>query len=208
MLGTAQILSYIAVLGLAAAIPGPGMTALVARSVSCGAVTGFTMLTGLILGDLIYLSVAVFGLAVIANNYSSLFTLINWAASLYLCWLAWQFWRYQPQAVDIDQRATRKELASAWFSGLTITLGNPKTIAFYLAILPLVISLDNVSLQMWGMMLVPLTIFVLLSVGAVFILAALKIRHFLTSAEAQRLLFRSTGLIMLLAAIGMVAKTL
>ncbi|MBS6057534.1 MAG: LysE family translocator [Mixta calida] len=208
MLGTAQILSYIAALGLAAAIPGPGMTALVARSVSGGAVTGFTMLTGLILGDLIYLSVAVFGLAVIANNYSSLFTLINWAASLYLCWLAWQFWRYQPQAVDIDQRATRKELASAWFSGLTITLGNPKTIAFYLAILPLVISLDNVSLQMWGMMLVPLTIFVLLSVGAVFILAALKIRHFLTSAEAQRLLFRSTGLIMLLAAIGMVAKTL
>ena len=112
------------------------------------------MLTGLILGDLIYLSVAVFGPAVIANNYSSLFTLINWAASLYLCWLARQFWRYQPQAVDIDQRATRKELASARFSGLTITLGN-ETIAFYLAILPLVISLDNVSLQMWGMMLVP-----------------------------------------------------
>lgn len=208
MLGTAQILSYIAALGLAAAIPGPGMTALVARSVSGGAVTGFTMLTGLILGDLIYLSVAVFGLAVIAHNYTSLFTLINWAASLYLCWLAWQFWRYQPQAVDIDQRATRKELASAWFSGLTITLGNPKTIAFYLAILPLVISLDNVSLQIWGMMLVPLTIFVLLAVGAVFILAALKIRHFLTSAEAQRLLFRSAGVIMLLAAIGMVAKTL
>lgn len=208
MLGTAQILSYIAALGLAAAIPGPGMTALVARSVSGGAVTGFTMLTGLILGDLIYLSVAVFGLAVIAHNYTSLFTLINWAASLYLCWLAWQFWRYQPQAVDIDQRATRKELASAWFSGLTITLGNPKTIAFYLAILPLVISLDNVSLQIWGMMLVPLTVFVLLAVGAVFILAALKIRHFLTSAEAQRLLFRSAGVIMLLAAIGMVAKTL
>ncbi|AUX93840.1 LysE family translocator [Mixta gaviniae] len=208
MLGTAQILSYIAALGLAAAIPGPGMTALVARSVSGGAVTGFTMLTGLILGDLIYLSVAVFGLAVIAHNYTSLFTLINWAASFYLCWLAWQFWRYQPQAVDIDQRATRKELASAWFSGLTITLGNPKTIAFYLAILPLVISLDNVSLQIWGMMLVPLTIFVLLAVGAVFILAALKIRHFLTSAEAQRLLFRSAGVIMLLAAIGMVAKTL
>ncbi|ARJ43352.1 lysine transporter LysE [Pantoea alhagi] len=208
MLGTAQILSYIAALGLAAAIPGPGMTALVARSVSGGAVTGFTMLTGLILGDLIYLSVAVFGLAVIAHNYTSLFTLINWAASLYLCCLAWQFWRYQPQAVNIDQRATRKQLASAWFSGLTITLGNPKTIAFYLAILPLVISLDNVSLQIWGMMLVPLTIFVLLAVGAVFILAALKIRHFLTSAEAQRLLFRSAGVIMLLAAIGMVAKTL
>lgn len=88
----AQIISYMTALGLAAAIPGPGMTALVARSVSGGAVAGFTMLAGLILGDLIYLSVAVFGLAVIAHSYTSVFTMINWAASLYLFMLAWQFW--------------------------------------------------------------------------------------------------------------------
>lgn len=208
MLGTAQIISYLAALGLAAAIPGPGMTALVARSVSSGALTGFTMLAGLIVGDLIYLSVAVFGLAVIAHTYTSVFTLINWAAALYLCMLAWQFWRHRPQAVNIDQKATKRQLASAWLSGLTITLGNPKTIAFYLAILPLVISMDNVSLQTWGGMLVPLTVLVLLSVGAVFILAALRIRHLLTSAKAQRLLFRSAGCIMMLAAFGMVVKTL
>jgi threonine/homoserine/homoserine lactone efflux protein len=157
---------------------------------------------------LIYLSIAVFGLAVIAHNYTSIFTLINWAASLYLCVLAWQFWCHQPQAININQKATKRELASAWFSGLTITLGNPKTIAFYMAILPLVISLDNVSLQMWGGMLVPLTVFVLLCIGAVFILAALRIRHLLTSEKAQRRLFRSAGFIMMLAAAGMVIKTL
>ena len=208
MSGTAQMISYMAALGLAAAIPGPGMTALVARSVSGGAVTGFTMLAGLILGDLIYLSIAVFGLVMIAHTYSSVFTLINWAASIYLCVLAWQFWCHQPQAINIDQKASKRELASAWFSGLTITLGNPKTIAFYLAILPLVISLDNVSLQMWGGILVPLTVVVLLSVGAIFILAALRIRHLLTSEKAQRFLFRSAGFIMMLAAFGMVIKTL
>lgn len=204
---SAQIVSYIAALGLAAAIPGPGMTALVARSVSAGAIAGFAMLTGLILGDLIYLSLSVFGLALVAHSWSALFTLINWAAALYLSWLAWQFWRYNPQAVDIAQKATKKDLASAWLSGLTITLGNPKTIAFYLAILPLVMSLDSISLPIWGMVLVPLTALILLTVGAVFILAALRIRHFLTSAAAQRILFRSAGLIMLLAAVGMVAKT-
>lgn len=208
MSATAQVISYMAALGVAAAIPGPGMTALVARSVSGGAVTGFTMLAGLILGDLIYLSIAVFGLAMIAHTYTSVFTLINWAASLYLCMLAWQFWCHKPQAINIDQKATKRELASAWLSGLTITLGNPKTIAFYLAILPLVISLDDVSLQMWGGVLVPLTVFVLFSVGAIFILAALRIRHLLTSEKAQRLIFRSAGSIMMLAAIGMVIKTL
>ncbi|SFO08568.1 Threonine/homoserine/homoserine lactone efflux protein [Candidatus Pantoea varia] len=207
MSDTAQIISYMAALGLAAAIPGPGMTALVARSVSSGAVAGFMMLAGLILGDLIYLSVAVFGLAVIAHSYTSVFTLINWAASLYLFILAWQFWYHQPQEINIDQKVTKRELASAWFSGLTITLGNPKTIAFYLAILPLVISLNNVSLKIWGGILVPLTVFVLLCVGAVFILAALRIRHLLTSAIAQRRLFRSAGAIMMVAAAGMVVKT-
>lgn len=204
---SAQLLSYITALGLAAAIPGPGMTALVARSVSSGALAGFFMLAGLILGDLIYLSLSVFGLAALAKSWASLFMLLNWAAALYLAWLAWQFWRYQPQAVDIAQQATKKDLAAAWLSGLTITLGNPKTIAFYLAILPLVISLDRVSFSTWSHMLAPLTAAVLLAVGAVFILAALKIRRLLASAAAQRLLFRSAGVIMLLAALGMVAKT-
>lgn len=207
MSGTTEILSYVTALGLAAAIPGPGMTALVARSVSGGAISGFTMLSGLILGDLIYLSVAVFGLAVIAHSNSTIFIFINWAAALYLCILAWQFWHYVPQAINLDQRASRKALISAWLSGLTITLGNPKTIAFYLAILPLVISLERVSLQTWAMMLVPWTILVLLLVGAFFILAALRIRHFLTRPRAQRVLFRSAGIIMLLAAIGMVTKS-
>jgi len=73
--------------------------------------------------------------------------------------------------------------------------------------LPLVISVDRVSLQTWAMMLVPLTILALLLVGAIFILAALRIRHFLTRPRAQRILFRSAGSIMLLAAIGMVAKS-
>lgn len=122
--------------------------------------------------------------------------------------LAWQFWCHQLQAINVDQKASKRELASAWFSGLTITPGNPKTIAFYLVILPLVISLDKVSLQMWGGILVPLTVVVLLSVGAIFILAALRIRHLLTSEKAQRLLFRSAGSIMMLAAFGMVIKTL
>ena len=127
--------------------------------------------------------------------------------ALYLCILAWQFWHYVPHAINIDQRASRKALISAWLSGLTITLGNSKTIAFYLAIFPLVISVDRVSLQTWAMMRVPLTILALLLVGAIFILAALRIRHFLTRPRAQRILFRSAGSIMLLAAIGMVAKS-
>jgi threonine/homoserine/homoserine lactone efflux protein len=208
MLEATQILAYMSALMLAAAIPGPGMIALVAHSVRGGAVTGFTMLSGLILGDLIYLSFAVFGLAVVAHSYSGLFTVVSWCASFYLVWLAWQLWNYIPEAINIDKHANKQELTKAWVSGLTITLGNPKTIAFYLAILPLVITLDTVSFETWGLLLVPLTILVLLFIGALFILGALKIRLFLASSKAQSWLFKGAGAIMLAAAISMMSRKL
>ncbi|MCH9297985.1 LysE family translocator [Pantoea allii] len=204
----AELLPYVLALGLAAAIPGPGMTAIVARSLNGGSLAGLAALVGVIMGDLFYLTLAVFGLGVVAHTYTALFTLINWAAALYLGFLAWQFWSYQPHAINIDQKVTRQQLASAWLSGLSITLGNPKTIAFYLAILPLVISLETISLKFWGTVLVPVTAAVLLAVGAMFILAAMKIRVFLTSPQSLQIMYKVVGVIMLLAAIGMIVKTL
>jgi threonine/homoserine/homoserine lactone efflux protein len=206
MLDMTEILSYSVALGIAAAIPGPGMAALVARSVSGGALSGFCLLFGLILGDLTYLSFAVFGLAMVAEHFSALFQLVRWGAALYLCYLAWQFWFADHQAIEVGKPAKKKALLSAATSGLTITLGNPKTIAFYLALLPLVINLEAVSLQTWALMLVPLTILVLLSVGALFIFAAVRIRHLLSSPRAQQKLFRGAAAIMVTAAALMLTR--
>jgi len=124
----------------------------------------------------------------------------RWAAAVYLCYLAWLFWFAEPQAFETGRPVLRKELLSAAVSGLTITLGNPKTIAFYLALLPLVINLESVSPQTWGLMLVPLTALVLLAVGAVYILGAVRIRHLLSSLRAQQRLFRGAAAIMVAAA--------
>jgi threonine/homoserine/homoserine lactone efflux protein len=206
MLDLSQILTYSLALGIAAAIPGPGMAALIARSVSGGIFSGFCVLLGLILGDLTYLSFAVFGLAMIAEHFNALFQLVRWGAALYLCYLAWQFWFANHQAIEVGKATNKKELLSAALSGLTITLGNPKTIAFYLAILPLVIDLEAVSLQTWALILMPLTILVLLGVGALFIFAAVRIRHLLSSQHAQQILFRGAATIMIAAAASMLIR--
>lgn len=208
MLELSQALTYTAALGVAAAIPGPGMAALVARSVSGGALPGFSLLSGLILGDLVYLSFAVFGLSLIAHYFDALFVLVRVCAAVYLSYLAWQFWWAKPQPVVLGRPINKQELFSAWLSGLTITLGNPKTIAFYLALLPLVINLESVSLHTWGVVLVPLTIAVLFIVGALFVLGAVRIRHLLASPRAQHYLFRGAALMMLGAALAMLAQNL
>ncbi|WP_278940980.1 LysE family translocator [Pseudomonas helleri] len=208
MLELSQALTYTAALGVAAAIPGPGMAALVARSVSGGALPGFSLLSGLILGDLVYLSFAVFGLSLIAHYFDALFVLVRACAAVYLGYLAWQFWWAEPQPVVLGRPINKRELFSAWLSGLTITLGNPKTIAFYLALLPLVINLESVSLHTWSVVLVPLTIAVLFIVGGLFVLGAVRIRHLLASPRAQHYLFRGAALMMLGAALAMLAQNL
>ena len=206
MLEATQILTYVVALAIAAAIPGPGMTALVARSVSSGGLTGFAMLGGLILGDLTYLSFAVFGLALLAKSFSALFIMVKWGAVVYLCYLAWQFWTAEHQSLDEIHTPKKKALFTAGLSGYTITLGNPKTIAFYLALLPVIINLEMITIHTWAFVLIPLTATVLLCVGAVFILGAIAVRHVLATRSAQKLLHRGAAAAMLLAAGSMVAR--
>ena len=206
MLEQSQLFTYIAALSIAAAIPGPGITALVARSVSSGKLTGFAMLGGLILGDLTYLSFAVSGLAVLAKSFSTLFVLVKLGAVVYLCYLAWQFWTADHQSINETKPPKRKDLFSAGLSGYTITLGNPKTIAFYLALLPVIINLETITLQSWAFILIPLTATVLLCVGAIFILGAIAVRHILLSRKAQKILHRSAATAMFIAAGTMVVR--
>jgi len=201
-----QILAYMTALAIAAAIPGPGMTALVARSVNTGTGAGFVMLLGLILGDLTYLSFAVFGLAILATSFSLLFVLVKWGALCYLCYLAYCFWTAEHQSLDSQIQPKRKDYISAAISGYTITLGNPKTIAFYMALLPVVIDLELVNMKTWALVLVPSTMLVLGVIGAVFILAAMAVRQALSSKKAQTLLHRGAATTMLGAAGSMLLR--
>ncbi|EAQ66043.1 Lysine exporter protein (LYSE/YGGA) [Marinomonas sp. MED121] len=201
-----QILAYMTALAIAAVIPGPGMTALVARSVNTGTGAGFVMLLGLILGDLTYLSFAVFGLAILAASFSLLFVLVKWGALCYLCYLAYCFWTAEHQNLDSQIQPKRKDYISAAISGYTITLGNPKTIAFYMALLPVVIDLELVNMKTWALVLVPSTMLVLGVIGAVFILAAMAVRQALSSKKAQTLLHRGAATTMLGAAGSMLLR--
>ena len=206
MLEHAQIVAYITALALAAVIPGPGMTALLARTAASGAATGFAMLLGLILGDLAYLSLAVFGLAALAKSFGIIFLLVKWCAAFYLCYLAWSFWHADYQQLNATPVSHRKALLSAGVSGFTVTMANPKTIAFYLALLPVVIDIESVTLKSWAGVLVPLTALVLVVVGGIFIWCAMGVRKTLSSAKAQKVVYRGAAGAMVAAAGAMIVK--
>lgn len=190
-MGLVEYLPYAIALAIAAAIPGPGIAACVGKALGSGFRPAVYFATGLVLGDLTYLTLAVLGLAALAAAFSGIFLLIKILGAIYLVYLAWSFWR---AGIDPDKVETRKGNGfwASLLGGYSMTLGNPKTIIFYMALLPSVIKLDTVGFDdfLW---LSLITIVVLYIVVVPYIALAAKARNFLRNPRALKALNRSAA---------------
>ncbi|KQZ50577.1 lysine transporter LysE [Rhizobium sp. Root149] len=187
----ASLITYAGALFIAAAIPGPGMTAIVARALGSGFRPTFFMGLGLILGDLVYLTAVILGLAILAQNFTTPFLIIKYLGALYLCYIAWKLWTAGLLRQDIQ--ATRGATGMmAFLSGLLVTLGNPKTMLFYVALVPTLIPLQDIGLRDYAV-LVATTFIVLIAVLLPYILLASKARELLKKPRTLQALNRSAA---------------
>jgi len=81
-----SIATLFATMVVLAAIPSTSVFAVVSRSMASGFIHGFATATGIVVGDITFILVAVYGLSVIANTMGSLFALVKYIASAYLIW--------------------------------------------------------------------------------------------------------------------------
>ncbi|AZO65237.1 MAG: LysE family translocator [Mesorhizobium sp.] len=198
-------LAYSAALGIAAAIPGPGLTALIARALGSGFRSALAMSFGLMLGDLTYLTAVVLGLALVAQTFGMAFLVIKWLGVAYLAFLGWRFWTSGITPETVEAKKGRGGLVSSFIAGLAVTLGNPKTMIFYLAITPTIVDLKTITLADYGI-LVALTLFVLLVVLVPYLALAAKARGLLKSPRALRVLNRTAAGFMVGAAAAIAAR--
>jgi len=182
------LLAYCLALFIAAVIPGPGMTAIAARALGSSFRATLPMGLGLATGDLIYLTAVILGLAVLAQEFGTVFMMIKYAGVLYLGWLAYSLWTAGIRISDIHSTRPRN-FATSYLSGLFITLGNPKTMLFYLALVPSILDLASISALDYVILSVA-TLVVLLAVIVPYILLASRIRMLMKQPSRLRLLNR------------------
>jgi threonine/homoserine/homoserine lactone efflux protein len=127
-----------------AAIPSVSVLAVSARSAASGFVHGALTTLGVVLGDVVFILLAVYGLAAIAELMGDRFVLVRYLGAAYLVWLGVVLWRSRPRADRIEGR-TESSRAASVLTGLLITLGDQKAILFYLGILPAFLDLTAVS---------------------------------------------------------------
>ncbi|TXN41756.1 LysE family translocator [Methylobacterium sp. WL7] len=201
---SAGFLTYALALGVAAAVPGPGVVALIARALSSGFKAAMAFAVGLVLGDLTFLSAAVFGLALIAETLGELFVVVRLCAGLYLAILAVRLWRSAGRTDRVEGGPADRPLAS-FVAGLTVTLANPKTIVFYLAVLPTLVDLRTITAGDYAT-LVGLTGSVLVVVMTPYAALAARARDSLREPAFRARLNRGAAAIMAGAAIWTIAR--
>ena len=180
------------------AVPGPGVAAIVARGLGGGFRGAVPMVLGILIGDLIYLAFAAFGLAAIASYFGAVFVVIRYLSAAYLLYIAYRFWTARPGNEQIGPKV-EEHWTRTVVAGLSLTLGNPKTIVFYLALLPTVVPLDKITLPGFAE-LAAIVVIVLLIIGLGYAALAAGAREFFRSPKALRRLNRVTGGILALAA--------
>ncbi len=197
-----NLLVFALALVVAAGSPGPSVAALVARVLTRGLRDVLPFLAAMWLGEALWLTCAVAGLAVMARTLGLVFVAIKFVGVAYLLFLAWKMW-FAPAQISNDELPPGRSPWRLFGAGLAITLGNPKIMVFYLALLPTIVDLDRIGTAAW-IELTGVTLLVLMSVDLAWALLAVRARRFLTSRRAVKIANR-TGATMMAGAAAVIA---
>jgi threonine/homoserine/homoserine lactone efflux protein len=179
---------------VAAGSPGPSIAALVARVITRGWRDVLPFLAAMWIGEGIWLSFAILGLAYVAETFHMAFVAIKYAGVAYLLYLAWKMWT-APVETGGEALPNAGSRLRLFFTGMAVTLGNPKIMMFYLALLPTIIDVASVTLIGWAELTLTMVV-VLVAVDAVWVLAATQARRLLKSPRAMRIANRTSASMM------------
>lgn len=191
----APLLLFAGVYLAAVASPGPGLAAVVARGLGQGLAAGPAFVAGFVVGDLIWFTVAATGLGVLARSFEMLFLAIKYAGCAYLLYMAWRIWTAPVKAAQIEASVTKVCAWPSFLSALSLTLGNPKVIVFFLSIMPLVIDPKAITPLVFVEM-AAVIVLVITPVMAGVLLLADRARRVFTSETALRRINRATAGVM------------
>jgi threonine/homoserine/homoserine lactone efflux protein len=190
----AALLLFTLVFAAACATPGPSTLALVGRVLGQGMRGTPWLCLGLVIGDLVWLLVAAKGAAALAEHVQPLIAAIKFGGAAYLLRLAWKFWTAAPARID-GNATVKGEGLRLLLTGLSIALGNPKTMLFYLALLPNLVDVAGLALPDLLVLVTTVTL-VYTSILAGYAVLAARARGLIGSSRSLRHVNRASGALM------------
>jgi threonine/homoserine/homoserine lactone efflux protein len=136
-------LAFVVATVIALVVPGPTILLVVSYALARGRNVTLALVSGVILGDLIAMSVTLAGLGIVLAASASVFTMMKWAGALYLAWMGIGMIRKAGTATAELQAVGQRGSGTAFRDGFIVTLLNPKSIGFFIAFVPQFIDSAN-----------------------------------------------------------------
>ena len=198
---SAQLLLYFGALIILFLTPGPVWVAIIARTVSDGIKSGFSLVLGVSLGDLLWPIAVYFGLGLLISFYSDILILIRYSASIILVIMGIQTILASRKDIKANSKLTKTGFFAGFSAGFIAVTANPKATLFYLTLLPSFFNFSEIGLT--DLVIISGTSFVVPMIGNVLMILFLaKARSFLSSPNAIRITNIISGV--LLIAVGII----
>ena len=126
-----------------ASIPSISVLAVSTRSATSGFIHGVFTTMGIVVGDIVFIIIAICGLSFLAEKMGSLFVLIKYLGGAYLIFLGIKLCTSKSKDVETEE-VVEYSLMSSFLTGLFITLGDQKATLFYLGFFPAFLDLSKI----------------------------------------------------------------
>lgn len=198
MLSWHSFLIYCGIYAVVIIMPGPGVVAIVARALANGFRACVPAAIGTAVGDFIWMTFSAFGLAGLAQAMGQYFMIVKLAGAAYLLFMGYKFWTAPVKEMPEIVASTARE---GFISQLSVTLGNPKAMAFFLAALPAVVDLNHLSAVGYGQLCLA-TAVLIPSIMLAYAALAAQVRALLISRRACKGINRTAAVVMAGAGVG------
>lgn len=188
-------LAYVVASAVVLVVPGPTIMLVVSYALAHGRGSAWRTVPGVVLGDLVAMTVSLAGLGAVLATAAGLFTVLKWAGALYLVYLGVRLWR-APAALG-TARGLRRGGAMTGHA-FAVTALNPKSIAFFVAFLPQFVNPAAAAIPQ--LVVLGATFLALALVDAVaYACLADKVRGWLGGGRGARLTSRAAGSVLIAA---------
>lgn len=139
-------LSLFAIMIVLAALPSASVGLVVSRSMTHGFHHGAAVAAGIVLGDLIFVALAVLGMSTLAHTFGGVFAVFKYLGGAYLMLTGIRLLKTD-DALPRSERETPSPtgLIPGFAAGLFLTLGDLKAIVFYASLFPTFVDLTQLS---------------------------------------------------------------
>jgi len=126
-----------------AAIPSASVALVVTRSATLGVANGISVACGIVLGDLVFVALAILGMGLLAEVMGSFFAVLRYIGGAYLVWLGCKLLRSKNNLDLIQSDSSHWSVLTSFISGLLLTLGDIKAILFYASMFPAYVDMSS-----------------------------------------------------------------